>query len=105
MKIRTVLFTLLFLGIVGCQPEQPTYIAPTPTPEQAVPEETQPKEQIGTLIPYPEIIQPKEDKPEIEWTAPHNYRTDKETWNTEGGRTVRLMGCIEWKKRDPEADC
>lgn len=36
---------------------------------------------------------------------PPEYKSDEETWDTDGGRSVILMGCKEWREIDPEADC
>ena len=63
----------------------------------------------GTSVePQPEVT-PKPPvvvvpQPEEELTAPSDYRTDEETWETTD-RVIPLQGCEDWKKRDPEADC
>ena len=59
-------------------------------------------EQQPVVTPEPQVV--VVPQPEEELTAPSDYRTDEETWETTD-RVIRLQGCEDWKKRDPEADC
>lgn len=39
-----------------------------------------------------------------EWTAPSDFRKDSDVWKGTD-KPVRIRGCEDWKKKDPEADC
>jgi len=77
--MKHILLSMVLLLTIGC----------SGTPVEPQPEVT------------PVVVVPQ---PEEELTAPSDYRTDEETWETTD-RVIRLQGCEDWKKRDPEADC
>ena len=38
------------------------------------------------------------------FSAPGDYKSDADVWGNTG-REVNILGCEQWKLRDPEADC